>query len=76
MKADLNLHENDIRQKSFDLIAPNYDKYRPGYAPELFDFLISEFNLNSEKHALEVGCGTGQATRGLVDTFAYLSNIL
>jgi len=43
-----------------------YDRARPGYPPALFDDLASIAGLGPGADVLEVGCGTGQATRGLV----------
>lgn len=52
------------RRKSFDGVAEIYHGIRPGYPPPLFDQL---FRLLPEQPAvLEVGPGTGQATRDLL----------
>ena len=50
----------DIRL-TFDENEINYDRYRPTYCPELFEAVIDSMP-NGAKHAVEVGCGTGQAT--------------
>lgn len=39
-----------------------YEKRRPGYVKALFDDLFDYAALDSEKLAIEVGCGTGKAT--------------
>ena len=44
----------------------NYDTWRPRYCKELFEDIISYSNLNSEKQAVEIGCGTGQATDSIL----------
>jgi ubiquinone/menaquinone biosynthesis C-methylase UbiE len=53
-------------KETFDTVAVNYDKYRPEYPNELFADIISYSNLQTEDKILEIGCGTGQATGGLV----------
>ncbi len=47
---------------TFNEDAQNYDKFRPTYANELFDDVIRYSSLSSDKRALEIGIGTGQAT--------------
>ncbi|MBL7490877.1 class I SAM-dependent methyltransferase [Frankia sp. AgB1.9] len=42
-----------------------YDRVRPGYPDELFADLATITGLAEGSTVLEVGCGTGQATRGL-----------
>ena len=47
---------------TFDEDEENYDKWRPKYCPELFEDIIQYSKLNKTDSALEIGCGTGQAT--------------
>ena len=42
-----------------------YDRVRPGYPDKLFDDLEAIVGLDEQSSVLEVGCGTGQATRSL-----------
>jgi SAM-dependent methyltransferase len=49
---------------SFDKVADVYHRIRPGYPSELFDALFGM--LDSRPSILEVGPGTGQATRDLL----------
>ena len=42
-----------------------YDRVRPTYPDELFADLVAITGLNERSLVLEVGCGTGQATRSL-----------
>jgi SAM-dependent methyltransferase len=42
-----------------------YDRVRPTYPDRLFADLVSLTGLQAESSVLEVGCGTGQATRSL-----------
>ena len=49
----------------FDAVADLYDRVRPGYPGELFADLAAITGLDTGSTVLEVGCGTGQATRSL-----------
>jgi SAM-dependent methyltransferase len=49
----------------FDRIAAQYDAARPGYPQEAIAGLAAECRLGPGSQVLEVGCGTGQATRAL-----------
>jgi len=54
------------RAATFDQIAELYDTARREYPAWLFDELFANTPLNpASAHILEVGCGTGQATRSL-----------
>lgn len=50
----------------FDEVAELYDRVRPGYPDELFNDLVAITGLGDRSNVLEVGCGSGQATRSLV----------
>jgi ubiquinone/menaquinone biosynthesis C-methylase UbiE len=50
----------------FDEIADEYDRRRPAYPDELIDQACRVAGIGSGDHVLEVGCGSGQLTRGLV----------
>jgi ubiquinone/menaquinone biosynthesis C-methylase UbiE len=52
--------------KVFDEIAAEYDRRRPAYPDELVDQACRVAGIGSGDHVLEVGCGSGQLTRGLV----------
>ena len=49
----------------FDQVAEAYDRYRPGYPEEMFDDLLRIAGTPPRGRVLEVGAGTGQATRPL-----------
>ena len=51
--------------KVFDEIAAEYDRRRPAYPDELLDQAGQVAGIGRGDHVLEVGCGTGQLTRGL-----------
>src|SRR5690348_4555629 len=48
------------RRESFDMVAEDYDMYRPPYPPEVVDAVITSSRLHSGSSVLEIGCGTGQ----------------
>ena len=50
----------------FDDVAAEYDRHRPAYPDELVDQACRVAGIGSGDHVLEVGCGSGQLTRGLV----------
>ena len=52
-------------RESFDGAAELYDAARPDYPAELIDDLIELADLQPGADLLEIGCGTGQATRAL-----------
>jgi hypothetical protein len=49
----------------FNEVAELYDRIRPGYPDELFAGLVTITGMDERSSVLEVGCGTGQATRSL-----------
>ena len=55
-------------RKIFDTIPEQFDKFRPRYSPELFEFLIRDADIGPEKKVLEIGPGTGQATDPILKT--------
>jgi len=51
----------------FDAVAELYDRARPTYPPEVFDDLVALSGVPGDGHVLEIGCGTGQATRPMAE---------
>jgi SAM-dependent methyltransferase len=49
----------------FDEVPELYDRVRPGYPDALFADLVAVTGVGEGSSVLEVGCGTGQATRSL-----------
>ncbi|MCU7722505.1 methyltransferase domain-containing protein [Actinoplanes sp. KI2] len=49
----------------FDEVPELYDRVRPGYPGELFADLVAVTGIGAGSPVLEIGCGTGQATRSL-----------
>jgi len=52
--------------QTFNLDAQGYDTYRPGYPDELFLSIFEYAQLESGTMCLEIGAGTGQATRTML----------
>ena len=48
------------RGLTFGSVAERYERYRPGYPAELLDLLVGDGSVSS---AIEIGAGTGKATR-------------
>src|SRR5215471_14392556 len=61
--------------KVFDEIAAEYDRRRPAYPDELIDQACRVAGIGSGDHVLEVGCGSGQLTRGLVARGLYITAV-
>jgi SAM-dependent methyltransferase len=51
----------------FNEVPELYDRVRPGYPDELFADLAAITRTDDRSSVLEVGCGTGQATRSLAE---------
>ena len=55
-------------EQTFDTAASDYDAYRPGYVPELYQRIFSYMPICRSSLAAEIGIGTGQATRPILET--------
>ena len=55
-------------RRIFDTIPEQFDRFRPKYSGELFEYLINFAQLGPEKKVLEIGPGTGQATDPILKT--------
>ena len=56
------------RRMAFDQDPLGYDRYRPGYAAELYGEMSRYAGLKAPMRALEVGIGTGLATPPILET--------
>jgi SAM-dependent methyltransferase len=59
------LPDKTLLRNTFDQDALLYDQARPGYPEALFDDIVTLAALPPAGRLLEIGCGTGQATRPL-----------
>jgi SAM-dependent methyltransferase len=59
--------EKSDGRRLFGLDAAGYDRGRPGHADEVYDILRERCGARARSKVLEVGPGTGQATRRLLD---------
>jgi len=61
------MNDNSVLRHTFDKAALLYHKARPCYPDELFSTLIEVTNLRNDSKLLEIGPGTGQATKPLAE---------
>ena len=64
-RRDLGREFNRDLGRVFNEVPEVYDRVRPTYPDELFDDLVTITGVSRRSSILEVGCGTGQATRSL-----------
>jgi trans-aconitate methyltransferase len=64
----------DLRT-TFDQNAEHYDRFRPTYPAELFERLINDTGITSDSSLLEIGPGTGQATKPLTQLGADITAV-
>lgn len=57
--------DREARRQFFDTVAAEYDAVRPAYPDEMYADLEALGVLRPTSRVLEIGCGTGQATRAL-----------
>lgn len=62
-------------KETFNSVAELYDRARPSYPKELLSFVSETIDLNGEEHILEIGPGTGQATKQFIERGHYISAI-
>lgn len=53
------------RGRLFNEVPALYERVRPSYPGQLFADLVAVTGVNATSSVLEIGCGTGQATRSL-----------
>lgn len=53
---------------TFDTVAKQYEKMRPGYVKEMYEDIFKYRKLDTTSHAVEVGIGGGQATLPVLKT--------
>ncbi|GIG87084.1 class I SAM-dependent methyltransferase [Plantactinospora endophytica] len=57
--------DRELLRATFGQDADLYDRARPGYPDQMFADLVALAGLGPQSRVLEIGCGTGQATRPL-----------
>lgn len=60
---------------TFDTVASNYEKFRPGYVPELYQKIFDSIPLSPSSNVLEIGIGGGQATLPILQTGCRLTAV-
>jgi len=63
----LQMWPRDSLRRTFDSAAEGYDAARPSYPPRLFDDLVELAAIELGDRLLEIGCGTGKATRPMLE---------
>ena len=58
---------NTKLKTTFNTAATLYEEVRPGYPEELIQDVIDLSGLSNHSRILEIGCGTGKATRSFVE---------
>ncbi len=66
-REPLNEVEREERRMRFDEAAEEYQRARPGYPDKVFDDIEALGGIADHARVLEIGCGTGQATRSLAE---------
>ncbi len=54
------------RARSFDRVAADYERYRPGYPDEAVRWLAERLGIGPGRRVLDLAAGTGKLTRSLV----------
>lgn len=59
---------SQVFETTFDNAAEDYERIRPAYLPAIFDDILCYQPLNGGSSALEIGMGTGLATKPFLET--------
>jgi SAM-dependent methyltransferase len=62
-------------EKTFDNVAADYESIRPAYHPAIFEDILRYQPLNADSNVLEIGMGTGSATKPFLETGCHLVGI-
>ncbi len=62
-------------ETAFNTVCAAYDRWRPGYPPELYADIFACCPLGAGSSALEIGIGTGQATAPILDAGAAVTAV-
>lgn len=64
-RKDMN---NQVLKATFNNVVGLYDKYRPTYVDDLYKDIFEYKSIDDSSITVEIGIGTGQATRQFLDT--------
>lgn len=62
-------------EKTLDNAVTDYDKSRPAYVNEIYEDIFHYKPIDSNNHVLEIGLGTGKASKPLLDTQCHFIGI-
>ncbi len=62
------MSESKGLETTFNKVCIEYDKWRPNYPKELYDDIFRKIEINQYSDVLEIGIGTGQATKPILET--------
>ena len=60
---------------TFNTVSSEFDRWRPAYIPRLYDDIFAAGELSPASKVLEIGIGTGQATRPFLETGCSLTAV-
>lgn len=60
---------------TFDTVAEQYEKFRPGYVDDLYKVIFEYYPVNADSNVVEVGIGPGQATMPVLKTGCRLTAV-
>ena len=66
--------ENELN-RTFDSASSAYNKMRPNYVAELYKKIFGYIHISENSRVVEVGSGSGQATKPLLDTGCQLTAV-
>lgn len=66
---------SSVFEKTFDNAANEYERIRPAYLPAIFTDILSYKPLNANATVLEIGMGTGTATKPFLETGCHLVGV-
>lgn len=59
----MNVAHPSVRARAFDAWADDYERFRPGYPPALFDLIAERLALPADAAVVDLGAGTGKVAR-------------
>jgi len=59
----MNVAHPSVRARAFDAWADDYERFRPGYPPALFDLIAERLALPTDAAVVDLGAGTGKVAR-------------